>query len=181
MKASASWRPRPWAIAILAAAPAACGMLKSDPPPPCPRAAIVGDVSQLTKFRQGQGRDLTDIEYAAEIRDFGGSCEYRDKNRVVSVVTTINVVAELGPAAKVRRVSVPYFVAIIDGDNNILAKSTFDAAIDFPDGQRKAGVSEETEQRIPLPPSVRGADYEVLIGLQLTPDQVDFNRRKRGF
>jgi hypothetical protein len=48
-------------------------------------------------------------------------------------------------------------------------------------GQRKAGVSEETERRIPLPASVQGADYEVLIGLQLTPDEIDFNRRKRGF
>jgi hypothetical protein len=181
MKPAAPWRPRPWAVVLLAAAPAACGMLKGDPPPPCPRAAIVGDVAQMTKFRLGAGRDLTDVEYAAEIRDFGGSCEYRDKNRVVSVVTTINVVAELGPAAKVRKVSVPYFVAIIDGKNNILAKATFDAAIDFPEGQRKAGVSEETEQRIPLPASVQGADYEVLIGLQLTPDEIDFNRRKRGF
>jgi hypothetical protein len=174
-------RLRRAAVAALAAAPAACGLFRSDPPPPCPRAAIVADVAQLTKFRQGPGRDLIDVEYAAEIRDFGGSCEYRDKNRVVSVVTTINVIAELGPAAPSRRVSVPYFVAIIDGQNNIVAKSTFDAAIDFPEGRRRAGVSEETEQRIPLPAAVKGIDYEVLIGLQLTPDQVEFNRRKRGF
>lgn len=155
-------------------------MLSRENPPPCPRAAIVADVAQLTQFRQGPGRDPTDVEYAAEILEFGGSCEYRDKNSVVTVVTTISVVAELGPAASTRRVSVPYFVAIIDAENNILAKTTFDAAIEFPEGRRRAGVSEQTEQRIPLPAPGKGIDYEVLIGLQLTADQIDFNRRKRG-
>jgi hypothetical protein len=174
-------RLRRAAALLVAAAPAACGFFGKDTPPPCPRAAIIGEVAELTKFRQGPGRDLTDVEFAAEISEFGGTCEYRDRNRVVSVVTTINVVAELGPAAKTRRVSVPYFVAIVDGKNNILAKSTFDAAIDFPEGRRRAGVSEETEQRIPLPAEAQGVDYEVLIGLQLTADQIEFNRRKRGF
>ena len=51
-------------------------------------------------------------------------------------------------------------------------------ALVFQPTQRRAGVVEEIEELIPLPAGLSGADFEILVGLELTADQLEFNRSR---
>ncbi len=185
-------RPRPslhhaWRGASLAALLllGGCGMFskKSDEPPqPCPRVGILGDAQKSVQFRAGPGRDLTDVAFELELLDFNGGCKFVDKNAAVVVTFTLQVAGTRGPAAgDLRELRVPYFVAVVDKQQNILSRDAFAARVPMPPGRRRVAVGEELEQRIPLPVSRTTRDVEVLIGLELNNEQLDFNRKQRGF
>ena len=70
----------------------------------------------------------------------------------------------------------PFFVAIIDNDQNIIAKKTFVSELEFRHGRRRAGVREEIEQIMYLKKGEAGTGYEVIVGLQLTKHQLKQNR-----
>jgi hypothetical protein len=170
------------ALAAVAFLLAGCGLFgKSEKKPPCPRVSILADTAQLAKFRPGEGRDLTDVEYEAEIVGFGGNCEFTDRGSTVETVLTVRIVAARGPALAGPSVTVPFFVAIADRNQRIIAKEVFDSPIAFAPGQRRVGVAEEVVQRIPIAAGWRSTDYEILLGLQLSAEQLDYNRRRRGF
>lgn len=167
-------------IAALAAMLAGCGLMeKKEPPPPCPRIGILGDVQKSVQFRPGPGRDLTDVAFEAELLDFNGSCKYEGRN-LVTVTFTLQVAATRGPAAEAREALVPYFVAVVDKQRGVLSREGFTARLPFPSGRRRIAVGEELEQRIPLG-TRSSSDIEILIGLELDQEQLDGNRRKRGF
>lgn len=156
---------------------------KSDEPPqPCPRVGILGDAQKSVQFRAGAGRDLTDVAFEVELLDFNGGCKFAEKNSVVTVTFTLQVAGTRGPAAgDARELSVPYFVAVVDKQQNILSRDGFTARLPMPPGRRRVAVGEELEQRIPLPAGRTTRDVEVLIGLQLDNEQLEFNRKQRGF
>jgi len=55
------------------------------------------------------------------------------------------------------------------------------ASVDIPAGRRRAGAREELLERIPLGAGKSGSDYEILVGFDLTPDQLAYNRKQRGY
>jgi hypothetical protein len=74
---------------------------------------------------------------------------------------------------------VPFFVAIIDKAQNIVAKAQFESEIVFRYGRRRVGAREEIEQIIFLKENEGGTDYEIIVGLQLNEGQLQQNRGRR--
>jgi hypothetical protein len=148
----------------------------------CPRAGIVPDANVMVLFREGAGRDLTDVVAQAQIVDVAVTCEYSAARRPPGMTLDLQVAlaAERGPADRARRATLPYFVAILDGDQNIVAKEFFEARFEFPDNRTRVGRVDELEPRIPLRSNFDGPSYRLMIGFQLTPDQLAWNRRQRG-
>ncbi len=142
----------------------------------CPGAAILGDAEKVTQFKSGTGRDLTDKMFEAEIRNLRTTCKHRPGRLIVDM--TFELVATRFPAAKSREGDFSYFIAVTDKSGRVLAKETFNSRIAFAANRRRAGTVEETEQSIPLQAQATGADYEVLVGFQLSANQLQFNRRK---
>ena len=153
---------------------AACGFLAPRETKICPRVSLLKIAEKMIRYREGPGRDLTDVRYGAKVLDIKSSCKYLD-NRV-RVEAVIDIVAQKGPAGKGVAARVPFFVAIIDNDQNIIAKKTFVSELDFRDGRRRAGVREEIEQIMYLKKGEAGTVYEIIVGLQLTKDQLKRNR-----
>jgi len=91
------------------------------------------------------------------------------------------ILAQRGPASRGAEANFPFFVAVTDRDQNILAKEVFDSVVEFPEGRRRAGVFEEVEQQIALRDEETGDDYEIIVGFQLSRDQLDRNRARRTF
>lgn len=148
----------------------------------CPRAGILPDANVMVLFRDGPGRDLTDVVAQAQIMDVAVTCEYAAARRPPGVTLDLQVAiaAERGPADRSRRASLPYFIAVLDGDQNIVAKEFFTAQFDFPDNRTRVGRVDEFEPRITLRSNFDGPSYRLMIGFQLTPDQLAWNRRQRG-
>ena len=168
------------ALPLLAAG---CGAFDRSPPPACPRIGILSDAATLVKFRPGPGRDLTDVEHEAEILNVDRTCELRDKGTAVEVAVTIQFAASRGPAApEATTIPLPYFVAVVErATQRIIAREAIPGQIELPPGRRRAGVGEEITERIPLSTGRSPADYEILVGLELTEEQLQYNRRRRGY
>ncbi len=148
-------------------------------PARCPRVAVVRDAAEVTLFRQGGGRDLTDVVTRGAVMDFRGGCKPADGK--VDVDFQLVLATERGPAFDGRDPTYQYFVAVADREGQVLAKQVFDATMRFAEGQNRAGSVEDLHQSIPLPQGRRAEDYQVLVGFQLTPDQLQFNRSERAF
>ena len=149
----------------------------------CPHVEIVEDLSRLVKFRDGPGRDPSDVLYAARLDDAKSSCRY-DKGGV-TVDMTATITGQRGRAgAKLPAGAVTYFVAITDGSKNIIAKRDFTSRLLFSDAGY-ARLDDELEQRVPLPtpkptdPLPTAGDHTIILGFQLTPEQIDFNEKQR--
>ncbi len=152
-----------------------CGMFSSAPQYDCPTAAAVGDASIQSKFRPGTGRDLTDVQYQVRLANVGSECRYDSKG--VDVRMRVGFALELGPANPDRKAAYDFFVAITDPSNEIVAKRIFTTPLAFPANVGYVEHLEELTQRIPLPKGGSAADYKIIVGLQLTQDELEYNRK----
>ena len=144
--------------------------------PPCPQLQMLRDSDRLVKF-VGTGRDLTDVEYEAALREPFISCEYDDN--VIEALVIVNLVALRGPADDDRIAQISYFVAITNQNNRNVVKEEFTVEIPFEGNQTQVVATEEVEPRIPLQPGETAADYRVFVGLRLTPDELRYNQENR--
>jgi hypothetical protein len=165
-------------VAAIAGLTAAC---TSTPSAPCPGVSILGDASEITLFAQGQGQgqDLTDVAYRASIERLASNCDYTTAGDTVTSTVAARLVATRGPAAQASEKTFVYFVAVVDKDQKVLARERFDSTFTFQANQRQAAAIEEIEQILPIRADLRGLDYEILVGFDLTPEQLEFNRQER--
>lgn len=165
--------------ALLALGIAGCSAFGGAAPPPCPVASIVSDAARATMFKAGPGRDLIDIEFEVEIDAVASDCDYNRAGDEITTRTGVRIVATRGPAAQAPDVAFSFFVAVVGSDQRVLARERFESSLVFEPTQRRAGVVEEIEEVIPLPEGLSGANFEVLVGIVLTADQLEFNRRRQ--
>ncbi|MGE0120767.1 MAG: hypothetical protein AB7S71_18910 [Dongiaceae bacterium] len=161
---------------------AACETLRSidfspEPviPPPCPRAVVGEGAGHLTRF-DGTGKDATDVVFDAEIFDLAGSCVYDDEE--IEVDMQVQIVAGRGPAATDDYARFDYFVAVTSADGTILAREAFDAAIELSGNQTRNEIIDEIEQTIPIPEGGSGGGLVIIVGFEMTPEELEFNRQQ---
>lgn len=146
----------------------------NDAAPACPLVAAPGDVAKITRFRDGPGRDLIDVVAEAQIADAAVQCDY-DRSGV-TVQLQLAILGTRGPADTSRTAAFDYFVAIADPQGTIVAKEIFPVSFSFENRQR-VGQIENLEQRIPLANRADGAAYKIVVGFQLSPAELEWNRR----
>jgi len=145
----------------------------SKPLLPCPQVEILPGAETITIFREGEGRDLVDVRFEGIIAPFSGECQYVDDDTAVVVELILRIGATKGPAATRQSEEFPFFVAIAERSGKIIAKKIFYSPVEVDEDRRRATVQEELEQRIPLTGLKTGGDYVIIIGFQLTREQMD--------
>lgn len=164
-------------IFLAAAAALAVSACASEPEVrACPPAGAVAGVERMTSFRPG-GEDLTDVRFTARVDAVESVCAYDDEG--VEVAMNVWLVAERGPAETDRQADLQFFIAIEDGPGNFIAKEVYDVSMPFEGNQRRVGILEEIDIEIPTPADKSFADIRILVGLQITAEQADYNRRVR--
>jgi hypothetical protein len=139
----------------------------------CPKAEVLADARSVVQFKEGTGRDLTDIQYQAQVNQLQSRCKNRGESEA-SIDITASFTAWLGPAAPGHTLSLPYFVAVTRGDD-ILSKENFTVDIGFEKEARQTTVAAEVK-RLPISLERGEQPVEVVVGIQLTPEQVAYNR-----
>ncbi|HTY69126.1 MAG TPA: hypothetical protein VMH36_20905 [Alphaproteobacteria bacterium] len=169
---------RPALVALaLAAFASGCGSDKAEPA--CPRGVIPADAAAITRFRDGPGRDLTDVVVNANILNIlVDRCKY-DKNSVAVTNFQIAVTADRGPADRSKAADFEYWVAVVDPERKILTRETFNLHFDFSELNHVGIVVADLEPRIPLPDVMKAPEYQIVVGFQLTPDELAWNRKQR--
>ena len=138
---------------------------------PCPALAIVGDVGTLTRFA-GNGRDTQDVAFTATATNAEISCTA--EGSVVSTVT-FDLIAKAGPALKSNNETISYFVAVMKDNHVIVTKKIYNVNLRFGGNNSRVELRQSIQNVIPTLDQAQHYDYEILIGLQLTPDEAAYN------
>jgi hypothetical protein len=154
--------------AAAAAAPVADGQ-------PCPGSAVLSEASRVTFIRPG-GTTTADIIMTAEMSPPRLECEYDPSTRVDNVDLNFPLVLTKGAAAASDEGQITYFVALVNHAGEVIAKKVFQRRIVF-QGKQSFIATERVENLVlTLGPGTKPVDHRLLIGFQLTPEQLAFNR-----
>ena len=147
---------------------AACAASKA-PALYCPRLAVVQQASRLVRAKGDAGNVAARI-IDARITGVGGTCARTGKT-MERVTFRIGFAATNGPASALTEQTLPYFVAIAEGDR-IIAKNVYPVSFGFANGADQA-VATTRPIRLSFPRAPRSADQQVLVGFQMSPAELD--------
>jgi hypothetical protein len=167
------------AALVVPAVLAGCsGMSSNTFPPSCPRAGILADAADITRYRPGAaGQDLTDMVLDGRITGVSGSCA-RDGSRQLDVTVSASITLVRGPAARSGMEDVPLFVAVSD-EGQLIDKQVYRIVPGFaPNADTLRLTSDPVTIHLPVSRSKTGSGYNVVVGFQLTPDELAINRRR---
>ncbi len=139
----------------------------------CPHLGLLADASRLTDFE-----GTSNAQFRASLGNEALQCVVKDGT--VHMRLKFKVTGALQGAAKNDTRKVPYFVAVMQG-SRVLAKQVYSVDIPFSGNARSVSVEEHINRvDIPIEKGWSADDYEVMLGFQLTRDQVNYNRQNAG-
>ena len=100
------------------------------------------------------------------------------EQRVNAMEVEIDFAFGKGPKAQGSSRAYPVFVTVTRRDRTVLAKERFDVNVTFPPGMDTVRMTEKIPG-IVIPranDTVSGTNFEVVVGFDLTPEQVAYNR-----
>lgn len=146
----------------------------------CPAVTVRPDLRTLVEYQTpdspSENMRLSDVE----IVEAKGICRVEDN--AIALQIDLTLVGKTGPKARVRpsdkpSFAYPYFVAVTDAQGNILSKDIFAAPIAYGSNENEMRIVETVFQTMPFPDSAAGETYNVVVGFQLTPEQLAYNNR----
>ena len=143
----------------------------------CPNFLLLGHAGDMTKFRTGPGRDVTDVVFRGTITNFRGTCDHTESGVEAEFFVEISV--QRGPANSSREASFEYFVAIPRFHPAPAGKKTFPVKVTFEENQTRIFFRDEIAIEIPLGAGEVAANYDVYLGFQLDAEQLEYNRLRR--
>lgn len=148
---------------------------------PCPTMGVLYDSSRLVEFA-GPDERFANVAFTGELRGVRGLCRYTGANPIEMSIE-IDMAFGRGPAATSQSRVYRYWVAVTRANLAPVEKQYFDVPVDFPRGEDRMAGSEVIE-RIVIPranDTISGANFEILVGFDLTPQQLAFNRSGKRF
>ena len=150
----------------------------------CPKSWVIADAANLVRFRQGGGRDLTDVDYEGQITGvrLGCTTNLDKKTRVGTMDVDVNVLfdATRGPANRDRKALFRYFISVSDNDRKILYREAFSLPVDFPGNTTRLRIQSSTiTLQLPIDPKRSSSYYLVFAGYELTHEELEFNRTRQ--
>lgn len=143
----------------------------------CPAAAALVEASTLTAFPLGVPTDPSHALYRVAVNNVTTDCSIDKRERTADSSLDIHFVATRSPTGEAAQYRVPYFVAVRQGPD-ILAKKVFWAAIAFAPGEASIAFDESVDSTVvKIANDKQPYDYQILTGLQLTHDQLEYNRK----
>lgn len=134
-----------------------------------------GDAADLTRYRDGGGRDLTDLVLSARILGVSGQCQLGDKPSQLATKMQVTFQVTRGPAMTERQADLSIFVAVSEG-SDILDKKQFPVRVAFPPNIDTVRLTTDAIPMVmPISKDKSGAAYALISGFQLTPDELALN------
>lgn len=169
----------PFRTALTVAAAALLLSACSDKNKVCPSASpLAPDAVSLTAFKPGVAADLSSALYNVQIVEVTGDCTKIDQaDHTVSASIDIKFRATRAPNGEAVDYTVPYFVAVAGPDGKIVAKYPYSVQFSFAPGQASTDFSDSVDTIvIKLGDKEQPYSYDLYAGLQLTKQQLDYNR-----
>jgi len=148
---------------------------------PCPYAKTLYDAARYVEFKDNQEASAN-VGFTGEIQGISAGCAYKD-NQPIHMAMEVLFEFGKGPQAEGATKTYHYWVAVTDRNREVLAKQSFDLPVKFTAGQDRV-YKREMINNIVIPRAeitTSGANFEVLVGFDVTPQMADFNRLGKRF
>jgi hypothetical protein len=149
---------------------------------PCPLMGVLYDSARIVEFAQPNNQRYANITYTGEMNGVRGLCRYIDADPITMAIE-VDMAFGRGPAATAERQTYRYWVAVTRRGRAPIEKVYFDVDVRWDRGEQVVTRREQIEN-IVIPranPEISGENFEILVGFELTPEQVQFNRDGRRF
>jgi hypothetical protein len=142
----------------------------------CPGTAVLVDAARQTIFRQGATPDPGNVLYTVQIVGVTSTCDIAKNEHKADTSLEITFRAARAPNGDAPQYTVPYFVAVTQADR-IVNKQSFSAQFTFAPGQAAVDFTDTVSSTVVHADEGKHPyDYQILIGLPLTKEQLDYNR-----
>jgi hypothetical protein len=148
---------------------------------PCPFVKSLYDASRYVEFKDGREASAN-VGFSGEIQGISAGCEYKDEE---PIKVTMDILFELGkgPQATATTKTYHYWIAVTDRNREVITRQTFDLPVTFPAGKDRVYMNDAINN-ILIPRGTQttsGANFEILVGFDVTPQMADFNRLGKRF
>lgn len=148
---------------------------------PCPYVKVLYDAGRYIDFKDNREASAN-VAYSGEIQGISAGCQYKDDE---PITVKMEVLFELGkgPQAVGDSKAYRYWVAVTTRNQSVITKQYFDLPVKFASGQDRVYVTEEIAE-ITIPratATTSGANFEILVGFDVTPQMAAFNRDGKRF
>ncbi len=148
---------------------------------PCPFVKVLYDAARYQEFKDNK-ESTQAAQWTGEINGIASDCAYKGTDPI-KVAMDISFSLGRGDAAVGQSKVYHYWIAVTEKDRTVLAKQEFELPVTFADGEPKIDVNTRIED-IVIPRAnitVAGSNFEVLVGFDVTPQMVEFNREGKHF
>ena len=141
----------------------------------CPAAGVLESAGRQTKFPDG-GMAGTAV-YEARIAGVSAAgCRVeRDGTGVVDLRIVVQLTR--GAASTGTDYPISYFVAVVSPAGQVLSRQAFRVDFRIPVDRNGASANEELTVRIPRPDTAPLGEYRIYAALQLTAEELEYNRQ----
>ena len=173
-------------------APRIAPLRRSGAAGPCPYVKVLYDAARYVELphydstvraNDPSGRPrLTPDEagFTGEIEGLVSDCAYQS-DQPITVQTRVQFNLGRGPRAQGDGRIYRYWIAVTERNRAVLAKEYFDLPVNF-DGETSTTVTQDQTIVIPRAEATTSGDhFEVLVGFDVTPAMVEFNRNGNRF
>lgn len=144
----------------------------------CPSTGVLAETSALTSFTPGQRMVPANVVYQAEVRRSTTSCSVDKDEHVAETSLEISFRGLRKNAGGAAQYTVPFFVAINDSDGNLVMKKTYSTNLVFESGQTQVDFTQPIDDiPIRMARSKQAFEYHLIVGLVLTKQQLEYNRK----
>lgn len=148
---------------------------------PCPFVKTLYDAGRYVEFKDDREASAN-VGFSGEIQGISAGCSYKGSD---PINVTMEILFELGrgPQAQGSSKTYRYWVAVTDRNREVIAKQNFELPVNFTSGQDRVYVTDKVAQ-ITIPrgaETTSGANFEVLVGFDVTPRMAAFNREGKRF
>ncbi|WP_298394827.1 hypothetical protein [Sphingobium sp.] len=123
----------------------------------CPTAAIPAQTGDVTLFNPANSTDASAIDVVANITDLRSTCA---DGAQFYTEATFTVNARRSDAGAARQVTLPYFSAVVQGGNAVVAKRIGQVTLNFAAGEYRASAQAKAGSYVNKPAATLPADIQ---------------------
>lgn len=148
---------------------------------PCPYVKVLYDAARYVELKDNKEASAN-VGYTGEIQGLSSGCSYKGADPIKVQMELLFSLGR-GPQATSSSKTYHYWVAVTDRNNEVIAKQEFTLPVTFPAGQDRTLITDQVKGIVipRIKPTVSGSNFEILVGFDVTPEMVAFNRDGKRF
>ena len=150
-----------------------CG---GDRPENCPDASMLASASIVSIMRDGTTPDPANELYTVQLDKVTSTCRLSEVDRTSEEDVDVEFRATRSSGGEAATYTVPFFVAVAQA-GKVVSKKAYTVQVSFQAGETVTSVDQDIDSVvINVDRDKHAIDYQVLVGMQLTKEQFEYNR-----